>query len=241
MAVPSLTPTDPTADGPDDRDTGPKDAARTPQRRCLVDRQSKPKHRLIRFVVGPDGAVTPDLSLDLPGRGFYLSADRAILEKATAPKAAGLFARAARQPVKVPEDLLARLADLTADRVLRLVSLARRAGEATSGFDRVAEAIQAGRVAVLLAAADGAADGRSKLLGMARARGLGSVPVIDWLPAEALGRCFGRDHAVHGAISPGGLADKMIYEAARAAAVRGQPVTVIGAGPVAPAGDGTAG
>ena len=60
----------------------------------------------------------------MPGRGFYVSAERAAIEKAAKK---GLFARAARQPVKVPDDLADLVETLMLRRVIDLISLARKA------------------------------------------------------------------------------------------------------------------
>ncbi len=46
------------------------------ERRCLVTGVIRPKTALVRFVVGPDGAVVPDVAARLPGRGLWLTADR---------------------------------------------------------------------------------------------------------------------------------------------------------------------
>jgi len=48
----------------------------TPERRCIVTGEVQPKAGLIRFVAGPDGEVVPDLAEKLPGRGFWVVADR---------------------------------------------------------------------------------------------------------------------------------------------------------------------
>ena len=42
----------------------------------------QPKHGLIRFVVGPEAQIVPDIAGKLPGRGIYVAADRAALDKA---------------------------------------------------------------------------------------------------------------------------------------------------------------
>ena len=73
-----------------------------PERKCIVSGEVQPKAGLIRFCLRPDDLVGPEVLGRLPGRGFYVSADRAAIEKAVKK---GLFARAARQPVKLPEDL----------------------------------------------------------------------------------------------------------------------------------------
>ena len=40
-----------------------------PERTCIVTREVGPPDAMIRFVVGPDGVVVPDLRHRLPGRG----------------------------------------------------------------------------------------------------------------------------------------------------------------------------
>ena len=74
-----------------------------PERRCIATGEVQPKAGLIRFVVGPDGTVVPDLAEKLPGRGIWVAANRASLTKAVKKK---LFARAAKQSVSVPETLV---------------------------------------------------------------------------------------------------------------------------------------
>ena len=73
----------------------PKDRSDGPERKCIATGEVQPKTGLIRFAVSPDGQVVPDLAEKLPGRGIWVSADRAAVEKAVKK---GLFARAAKQP-----------------------------------------------------------------------------------------------------------------------------------------------
>ena len=56
-----------------------------PERRCIVTGEVQPKAGLIRFVAGPDGQVVPDLAEKLPGRGIWVTADRAAIAKAPGP------------------------------------------------------------------------------------------------------------------------------------------------------------
>ena len=79
------------------------------ERRDLVTHQVMDESRLIRFVAAPDGGVAPDLGRKLPGRGLWVAADRASIE--TAAKK-GLFARAARAPLKAAPDLAATVENL---------------------------------------------------------------------------------------------------------------------------------
>jgi hypothetical protein len=178
----------------------------------------RPKVELIRFVAGPDGTVVPDLAGRLPGRGLWLSPRRDYLERACARN---LFARAAKAPLSVPADLPARVEKLLSRRCLELIGLAKRAGQAVSGFERVTSRLASGGVAMLLAAVDTAEDGRRKLRAAARAQD--SAPqVVEMFTAEELGRALGQAARAHVAIAPGGFAERLAVEAARLSGLRGE-------------------
>lgn len=183
-----------------------------PQRRCIVSGEVKAAEEMIRFVAGPDGEVVPDLVGKLPGRGFWLSARRDMVNTAAAKN---LFSKAARRKLVAPPDLADRIEHLLARRCLELLGLARRAGQAIVGFEKVKAELKSRRGAVLLAAADGAADGRDKIRALAPA-----LPLIEWLRSDELGAAFGRDHAVHVLLLPGRLAEGLRIEAARLSGFR---------------------
>ena len=103
-----------------------------PERRCIVTGEVQPRQGLIRFVVGPEDRIFPDVTGKLPGRGIWVAADRAAVDKAARK---GLFSRAARRAVTVPPDLADEVEAMVARRVVDLVSLARKAGEAVAGFE----------------------------------------------------------------------------------------------------------
>ena len=71
-----------------------------PLRRCIATGVVRPKTDLIRFVLSPDGIVTPDIAEKLPGRGLWLTADADALKAAVRK---GAFSRAARRKATVPE------------------------------------------------------------------------------------------------------------------------------------------
>lgn len=182
------------------------------ERRCLVTGEVQPKAGLIRFVLGPDGIVVPDLAEKLPGRGFWLTSDRAIIDRAAAK---GLFSRGAKAPAKSPEGLAELIEAGMAKRVIELISLARKSGIAVAGFEKVKDWLAAGRVKVLLQASDGSERGKGRLWTPEGARWFGC------LTASELGLAFGRDHVIHSALSRGGLADKIIRDAGRLNGLRG--------------------
>jgi predicted RNA-binding protein YlxR (DUF448 family)/ribosomal protein L30E len=190
----------------------PGEAGAESGRRCLVTGDVLPKERLIRFVVGPDARIVPDIEEKLPGRGLWLTARRDIVSAAAAKNH---FARAAQTRVELEPDLADRVEALLVRRVMDLIGLARRAGQAAAGFENVRAALSARRVAIMLAASDGADDGRRKLRALAA-----DVPVADQLTAAELGAALGRPHAVHGAVAPGALAKLILRESRRLAGFR---------------------
>lgn len=183
-----------------------------PERRCIVSGQVRPKAELLRFVVGPDGQVVPDVEQRLPGRGIWLSARRDVVNTAVTKR---LFARVARRAVTVPDDLVGMVERLLAGRVLGALGLARRAGQAVCGFEKVKAELKSGRVAVLVEARDASDDGRGKMKALAT-----GLPVIELFDGAELGSVFGRDHAVHVGVAPGGLAQRLAEEASRLAGYR---------------------
>lgn len=184
-----------------------------PERKCIVSGQSQPKGGLIRFVVGPDGMVVPDVLGRLPGRGIYVAADPAAIDKAAAK---GLFSRAARQPVKAPEGLSALIESQLLQRVIDFLSMARKAGEAVTGYEKVKEWLVKGQAKVLIQASDGSERGKTKLHPPE-----GEGRWITCLSSGELGLAFGRERAIHAALAAGGLERRVVEEAARLAGFRG--------------------
>ncbi len=189
----------------------PRDRGGDPERKCIATGEVQPKPGLIRFVIGPDGQLAPDLAEKLPGRGIWVAADRAAVEKAARK---GLFARAARQQVTVPEDLPGLLDERLSRRVVDLISLARKSGEAVAGYEKVKDWLDQGRASVLIQASDGSDRGKSKLSTPYRGNYIG------WLTADELGRAFGRQTAIHAALGAGGLVQRVVEEAARLKGLR---------------------
>ncbi|MEM1064630.1 MAG: RNA-binding protein [Pseudomonadota bacterium] len=182
------------------------------ERRCVVTGESRDARGLIRFVIAPDGGVTPDILGKLPGRGIWVGAEAAHLG-AVAEKH---FARAARQPVRMPDGLAAQVAELLAKRVIELISLARKAGLAVAGYEKVKGWLATDEAAVLFQAHDGSARGKSKLRPPA-----GEARFFEVLSASELGLAFGREHVIHAALAAGGLTDRVRDDALRLSGVRG--------------------
>jgi len=210
-------------DGPDQEDETMR------ERSCIVTRKTLPESELIRFVVGPENEIVQDLAAKLPGRGIWVSANRAALERAVSKN---LFSRAAKSSVRAPADLPVRVVALLLNRIQEHLGLARRSGVLVLGFDGVVRALQSRRKpAVLLEARDGAEDGRRKVLAAASAQGL-TCHVIDVLSAAELSMALGRDTVIHGALFPGPLADRLVLDAERLEGFRPRDAKRTGPSPV---------
>jgi hypothetical protein len=173
---------------------------------------------MLRFVLGPDGQVVPDLAAKLPGRGMWLSARADVVE--AAKSRGGLqraFARAARGQVVLPADLPGLLHAGLRRRLVEHIGLARRAGQAVAGFTKAREWLQAGKVGLLLEAADGSEDERRRLLS-----GVRNMCIAWPFTGDTLGAVFGRDHTVHVAIAEGRLAEALLNDVVRLGGISGQ-------------------
>lgn len=192
-----------------------------PERRCLVTGQSDEKAGLIRFVTGPEGQVVPDLLGKLPGRGYYVSADRDTLTAAVERR---VFSRGARMQVSTPDGLVDAIEAGLARRVVDLIAMARKAGLALAGFEKVRGALAGQNVKVLFQASDGSERGKGKLWTPEGARWFGM------LTADELGMAFGRTRVIHGAILAGGLTPRVVEEAAKLKGLRETGPGASGAG-----------
>ena len=182
-----------------------------PERRCLVTGESRPAQGLVRFVVAPDAeaGLVPDVAGRLPGRGLWVTARRDLVAAAAARN---VFARAAKAPVKVAPDLADRVEALLARRLVDLVAMARRAGAAVGGFEKVRGAAAQGRLKLRLAADDASEEGERKLEG--------SAPAVTVLNDAELGQAFGRESLTHAGVLDAGWAQRIGREATRLAGFR---------------------
>jgi predicted RNA-binding protein YlxR (DUF448 family) len=156
-------------------------------KKCIVTGEMKPKDEMIRFVLDPENRIVPDLSCKLPGRGLWVSADRAILEKALAQNP---FSRAAKTKASVSKELLTEVERLLVKRILELLGLARGAGLVVTGQPQVEASVKSGESVFLIVAADAGGDGLKKLESM-------NIPLYRGPLREALGSALGHDHLVY--------------------------------------------
>jgi hypothetical protein len=183
-----------------------------PERRCIATGEVQPKRGLIRFAVSPEGNIVPDVLEKLPGRGIWVAAEREALTTAVAKK---LFARGAKQSVTVPETLVDDVEALLAKRLIDGISMARKAGAAVAGYEKVKDWLGRDEARILFQASDGSERGKSKLHPPG---GRGSF--FEVLTASELGLSFGRERVIHAALGFGGLTERIREDAIRLSGVR---------------------
>jgi len=166
----------------------PVGAGRNP-RRSVLSRARQDRHGMLRFVRDPFGQVVFDVDARLPGRGFWLEANRASVEQAIQRKA---LVRAAGPGSSIADDLVVHIEEALVRRGLDRIGLARRAGALVSGFDEVERSLRGGRAKLLIQAMDAAEDGLQKL-----GRIAADLPTVRLFDRFELGRALGRDEAVH--------------------------------------------
>ena len=179
-----------------------------PVRSCIVTGEQLAPERMIRFVVGPEGDVVPDLARRLPGRGLWLKAERGVVAQAVTKRS---FAKAARRAVKAADDLPERVERLLLERTLEDLARARRAGRAVAGFVRVEQMIGQGRAGLLLVAEGANGDGLAKL----EATGLKLERLGD---AASLGGVFGREQTIYAAVARDDASGRFVERIAGGAA-----------------------
>ncbi len=186
------------------------------ERRCIVSGEVGPREALIRFVIGPDDLVVPDLAERLPGRGLWVTASREAVETAVRK---GLFAKAARTKAMASEGLADEVEALLAKRAAAALGLARKAGELVTGFEKVMAEISAGRLAILIEARDGSEDGMRKLAGALKSRYAAlhkaPAPILRPLWGDEMGLALGRANVVHAALTTGSMERKVFGDLAR--------------------------
>jgi predicted RNA-binding protein YlxR (DUF448 family) len=181
-------------------------------RRCIATGETLAPARMVRFVVDPEGRVTPDVAQKLPGRGVWVTSSRETIQKAVDRD---LFSRVVKAKLTLDAGLAERVEALLVARLCDLLGLARRAGVLTMGFAKVEPLLRGHpeRVAALVEASNSGGADRGKLIGLVR-RNRG-IRIVGCLSDQEIGVALGRENVVHSCLGKGALADRFLSEAER--------------------------
>ena len=170
---------------------------------------------MLRFALSPDGSVVPDIRRKLPGRGVWTRLSFETVSRAAAKQA---FSRAFRAKAEASASLAETVDGLLESDALQSLSIANKAGLVVAGAFKVDSAIEAGDVAALIQASDGAADGAAK-----RARALSAklgpeaeaVARVDLFTSGQLDLALGRANVIHAALKHGAASSAFLARADR--------------------------
>ena len=197
----------------DGLDQGPRKTPPGSERFCAVTGAVTPVASMIRFVVGPDGTVVPDLKRRLPGRGIWITATRQALRSAITRKA---FARAFKRDVRLGPDLVETTERLIERAALDALAMCHKAGKVAIGFANADAALARARVVALLNAAEAAPDGTRKLTAALHRRAdAAGIAVIDAFTSAQLDLALGRSNVIHAALLAGPESETFLARTAR--------------------------
>ena len=189
-------------------DRGASSVAPGSERTCALMREVKPVSELIRFVLGPDGAVVPDVKRKLPGRGLWIGGTRGAVEQAVKRN---VFARGFKRDVRAAAELADTVDRLLEHAALDALAVVAKAGLVAPGFAKVEAALNKDEALALIHASDAAAEGRRKL----KVPDDGPVVVIDVFSGARLDLALSRPNVVHAALLAGPGSETFLARVAR--------------------------
>jgi predicted RNA-binding protein YlxR (DUF448 family) len=171
-------------------------------RRCLATGEMTPRERMIRFVIGPEDQIVPDLSENLPGHGLWVTATVDAVQTAAKKN---LFAKAAKHPAHSSPTLAEDVAKLLRKRCLGYLGLAKGAGIAVLGETQTETALRANKLALYLRSPDAsrALDNHN------------SIAECALFTREELGSALGYDQIAYAGLAPHGMTKKIMLEIKR--------------------------
>ncbi len=156
------------------------------KRTCIITGETDEPTNLLRFVVGPDKSLTPDVLNKLPGRGAYTLPKpeyvKEALYKNRFAKQLGFYKRLSPSEIDL---FLSSLENLLQKNFIEQIGLVRKQGSAVAGAGNLKEH----QFAIgLLIAADASKREARKIISLTRPSW-----ILKNIPAKTLGKPFGRN------------------------------------------------
>ncbi len=209
--------------GPDRDDDTARDPDSGPERTCIVTRAKGPPDAFLRFVVSPDKTVVPDLRRTLPGRGAWVTAEKAVVAEAVKRKS---FARSFKMQVEVIPTLADLVDALLEKEALQALAMANKAGLVVAGAGKVEGSAGPKVPAALVHASDGSLDGIRKVEASVRRRigdDADAIARIRIFRSDQLDLALGRTNVIHAAVAGGTAGDGFVSRSRRLDRYRGSP------------------
>jgi uncharacterized protein len=175
----------------------------------------RPAADLIRFVLGPDDVIWPDVDEKAEGRGVWITLSEDAVRQAAKKN---VFAKSLKSAVKLPEDLAALTREHLTQRLIGAIGMAKKAGQLVNGQTRVQAALKSGDAIALLTSLDAKSDGRNKMVGLLKALGIDAkTPHLEVLESRHFDLALGTENVIHAALTKGAAAHSALARAQRLA------------------------
>ena len=158
---------------------------------CLSTGLKLDSKNLLKFVLAPDNSLTLDLMDNLPGRSFWITASREVLETSCKKD---LFSETASCQVIMRENFISYVETALVEQFNSTLGFCRRAGFLIWGFEKVKSALVKKEVILRIEALDGSKSEKRKL------DSITIVPVLQSLYAYELATSFRRERLIHCAL-----------------------------------------
>ena len=171
---------------------------------------------MIRIVRGPEGEAVFDLEGKLPGRGAHFCPAADCLRDLASPA----LSRSLKAETSIPgtADRRSLLGRQLEKKMKNILSIGSKAGRTASGAQVVREALQKGRVELILLAGDASTRTMDAFHTLA-----GDVPCRCAADRKKLGRWFGRESVAVAAVLNRGLARPLLIVLDRLTAIEFSP------------------
>jgi len=180
-----------------------------PERTCIGCRGVFEKDSVVRIVAGPLG-IAIDYREKLPGRAAYVCPTKECITKALSKEN---LSRSLHSKVRAPEPeaFISQLSVLITEKIKSLIAMSAKAGKLAAGYSAVHDAVEKGRVSMLLYAIDLSSGTKEKVASPAAA----SVRWTTLFTREELGTMLNRELVGVIGIEDKGLSNALWKEAER--------------------------
>jgi len=158
----------------------------------------------LKVIIAENGEIIPDIYDKLPGNCIWIGYERQEIEKLIAKRSKSALDE---EIIYKCKNLCSAIEKQLRKNIFLKLSLARKSGQAMSGFENVKMAIKSDSVGLLFHACDGS----KKELGRITNSSL-KLPVVDLFNSEELGKVFNKDTIVHSCVLKCSLANSLILD-----------------------------
>ncbi len=158
----------------------------------------------LKLIITKDGEFIPDIYDKLPGNCLWIEYKRQEIENLIAKRS---ISSLDEEKISKCKDLCSSIEKQLRKNIILKLSLARKSGQAISGFENVKMAIKFDNVGILFHACDGSKKEFGRIINSAL-----KLRVVNLFNSEELGKVFSKDTIVHSCVLKCNLANSLILD-----------------------------